>query len=224
MLSCGSYFGFGPAAVLLDVCGQQGFAALAIQQIRFCATAACADKVLIVPENLVKIVLADKFFGFRVKQTAGAVAVRACLANTFPLGAAGLCDEEIGVPIRYHVDVIEDDVHVFVGQSKEGDILNLCGWTIAGIRVIYRLFHVFEEHEHIAVWLIRRKLITGRQLHRRQFAGFIGEPVVGVMISVVLANQCFRAVKRNVIIVLHRNNQLAGCFVQNTILVCAVRC
>ena len=224
MLSCGSYFGFGPAAVLLDVCGQQGFAALAIQQIRFCAAAACADKVLIVPENLVEVMLADKFFGFRVKQTAGAVAVRACLANTFPLSAAGLYDEEIGVPIRYHVDVIEDDVHVFVGQSKEGDILNLCSWTIAGIRVIYRLFRVFEEHEHIAVWLIRRKLITGRQLHRRQFAGFIGEPVVGMMISVVLTNQCFRAVKRNVIIVLHRNNQLAGCFVQNTILVCAVSC
>ena len=76
MLSCGSYFGFGPAAVLLDVCGQRGFAALAIQQIRFCAAAACADKVLIVPENLVKIVLADKFFGFRVKQTVGAVAAR----------------------------------------------------------------------------------------------------------------------------------------------------
>ena len=56
-------------------------------------------------------------------------------------------------PVSYtHLDVykrqvIEDDVHVFVGQSKEGDILNLCGWTIAGIRVIYRLFHVFEEHE-----------------------------------------------------------------------------
>ena len=224
MLFCGSYFGFGPAAVLLDVCGQQGFAALAIQQIRFCASAACADKVLIVPENLVEVMLADKIFGFRIEQTAGAVAVRACLANTFPLGAASLGDEEISVPVRYHVDVIEDDVHVFVGQSKEGDILNLCGWTIAGIRVIYRLFRVFEEHEHIAVWLIRRKLITGRQLHRRQLAGFIGEPVAGVMIRIVLANQCFRAAKRNVIIVLHRNDQLSGRFVQNTILVCAVSC
>ena len=65
VLFCGSYFGLGPAAVLLDVGGQQGFAALAIQQIRFCASAACADKVLIVPENLVEVMLADKFFGFR---------------------------------------------------------------------------------------------------------------------------------------------------------------
>ena len=92
------------------------------------------------------------------------------------------------------------------------------------MRIIYWLFHVFVEYEHIAVRLIRRKLITGRQLHRRQFAGFIGEPVAGVMISVVLANQCFRAAKRNIIIVLHRNDQLAGRFVQNTILVCAVSC
>ena len=168
--------------------------------------------------------LADKFSGFRVEQTAGAVAVRACLANTFPLSASSLGDEEISVPVRYHVDVVENDVHVFVGQSKEGDIFNQCSRTIGRMRIIYWLFHIFVEYEHIAVRLIRCKLITGRQLHRRQLAGFIGEPVAGVMIRIVLANQCFRAAKRNIIIVLHRNDQIAGRFIQNTILVCAVSC
>ena len=222
MRPCGSYFGFGPAAVLLDVCGQQGFAALAIQQIRFCASAACADKVLIVPENLVKIMLADKFSGFRVKQTAGAVAVRACLANTFPLSAASLYDEKFVLPVYYIVDIIENQIHVFVSQSKEGNIFNQCSRTIAGIRVIYRLFHVFEEHEHISIRVVCQKLVAGRQFHRRQFAGFIGEPVVELMLGIVFADQCLRAFKHQTAVVLHRNNRLAGRFIQNTELVCTV--
>ena len=127
MFPSGFQFRLGPAAFLRSVSRKPDFTAFAVQLVK--RGAALADVAAVRPAELVEVVPADKLAGF-VNQTVRSVADWS-FSRTNPQSTAGLNWHQAirkmrrGYSTASAVDIIADNIHVFVEQHKCRNIILL---------------------------------------------------------------------------------------------------
>ena len=115
MLPCGSCFRLCPCAVLANVRRKLDFTARPVEIIFYLASR--ADKTIVIPRYIIKIMFSDVFAGF-VHQSVFSVTYRP-FYRTFPHGTSRLHSYQSIVKYRYitcnaAINIISDHLHIFI--------------------------------------------------------------------------------------------------------------